>query len=535
MAVKDNQPLDMHFPKAGVEASCPAWKQPARNLGGDLGYARTTTRGVNVRGFDPLTRRLRGGSRPGLTKYVPAAVVSQWVVQHLDTLTIVGSGVETSQSGRAVFLVAVSQGNVFTALPGATTWTQPTNTTGNTPPLNFTGLMQSAANNQKLYFADGINWVYYDPHAGTVNTWAASAGSLPVDSDNNAPRLICTWRGRTVLSGLLLDPQNWFMSKVSDPNDFQYTGSTSQSPTDAVSGNNSELGLIGDVVTNLIPYTDDVLIFGMDGGIRALRGDPLAGGEFYTITKAIGMAWGRAWCMDPSGAIYFFSNLCGVYRMDGPTAVPQRISGPIDPLIRTVDTGANGIRLLWDDRYQGCHVFITPLAAPAACTHYFFEARTGAWWQDEFVASVLNPLACVTFDGNLPTDRVPLIGSWDGFVRAVSADAADDDGNPISSEVWIGPLTTPTLDEITLKTLQFVLGTGSGSVTWAVHVGATAEAAAASTAVLSGTLAAGRNLTGLVGRGGHAVYVRLSSSARWAMEQVRAVFRVRGVPLQRGY
>lgn len=522
---------DIHFPKAGVELACPAWKQPARKVAGE--YARTTRQGKNVRGYEAALQRLRGGSRPGLVKHIAAPLVAGWVVQHLQTVTTAGTGVETNQSGRLVYCVAVSQGNVYTATPGDTSWTAPTNNTGRSPPLNFTGLMQSAANNQKLYFADGVNWTYYDPHAQTVENWTASAGTLPADEAGNTPRLIATWRGRTVLSGLLLDQQNWFMSRVGDPTDFDYAP-LSPGAADAVAGNNSSLGLIGDMVTALIPYTDDVLIFGGDHTIFLMRGDPLAGGQIDLVTNAVGMAWGQAWCMDPAGTVYFMSNRTGVYSYV-PGQVPQRISGAVDPLLQNIDTGANSVRLLWNDRYQGFHLFVTPLAAPGATTHYFYEARTGAWWQDSFGNTNLDPLACVTYDGNLPTDRVQLIGSWDGYVRAESFTAADDDGVAIASEVWIGPLTTPTLDEITLKSLQAVLGTGSGAVTWAVYVGATAEAAFTSSAVASGTLAAGRNLSGLVGRGGHAVYLKLSSTSQWALEQIRAVFRVRGLPLQRGY
>lgn len=527
---------DLHFPAAGMDRALAFCKQMPRKV--QTGeYRRTTPIGINVRAFDALENRSRGGSRVGLVKYVPAAVVADWIIQELAWMTGVGysppgGSVQTSQSGRVVTLVAVSQGNVYVASPGDATWTAATNATVETPPLNYTGIMFSSANNQKLWFADGINWCYYDPADNTVKTWAATAGALPVDSDNNTPRLICTWRGRIVLSGLIKDPQNWFMSAVSDPTDFDYSPQYI-TPTQAVAGNNSPLGFIGDVVTCLIPYSDDVLIFGGDHTIYMMRGDPMAGGQIDLVSDIIGMAWGQPWCKDPYGNVFFVSNRMGVYHFV-PGQQPVRISQPIEKLLLDIDTGSNSIRLMWNDRFQGFHMFVTPLAAPGSTTHYFYETRTGAWWQDTFGDTDFNPLACVVVDGNLPGDRVPVIGSWDGYVRAISPDATDDDGTAISSDVWIGPMLTKDMDEIFLNSLQAVLGASSGQVTAGIYTAATAEEALDATASETLTWTAGRNLTDLVRVAGHAVYIRITATTAWQLESVRAELEARGLVRRRG-
>ncbi len=440
---------------------------------------------------------------------------------------------QLSQSGRVVTLVAVSRGNVYTAQPGDVAWTTPTNTTGDDPPLNFTGVVFSAVNNQKLYFADGVNWVRFDPLINTVERWSASAGALPVDSQNNTPRLICTWRGRTVLSGLLYDPQNWFMSRIGDPTDFDYAP-TLTSPDQAVAGNNAPQGFVGDIITSLIPYSDDVLVFGGDHSIYTMSGDPLAGGQIDLVSDTIGMAWGMPWAKDPYGNLFFVSNRMGIYTMV-PGQQPQRISQQIDQELQPVNTGTKSIRLAWDDRFQGLHVFVTTLANPAAETHWFWEARAQAWWKQTFGNDDHNPIAVCNFDGNRPDDRAILIGSWDGYVRTFDEDATDDDGTAISSSVVIGPLNTKNMDEILCKELQAVLATGSGSVTYSVYVGATAEGALSSTAVQSGTWQAGRNLSNLVRRAGHAVYVKITSTNQWAMEQVRCLIQTLGKVRRRGH
>lgn len=524
---------DLAFPGAGIDVSAPYGRQPVRPLPNG-GHARTTPSATNVRHYEPTTNRARGAQRHGLAKYINAQVNGTALIQGLNVVSGVGysapgGGVQTSQSGRVVTLCAFSGGTMKVADAGATTWTS---VTGGTGCVNSSGIVSSAANGQKLWIVDGTNSKVYDPATNAVSAWTATAGTFPVDSAGNKPRHICTWRGRTVLSGLLKDPANWFLSRVGDPRDFDYSP-VSPSADQAVAGNNSTLGLVGDVITGLIPFNDDILIFGGDHSLWALRGDPMHGGQLDLISDAIGMAWGEAWCRDPHGTLYFISNRLGIYAME-PGSAPVRISQAIESLLADVNTGTNTVRCLYDDRAQGFHVFITRTASAAATTHYYYERRSGSWWQDSFGNNNHNPLCCTTFDGNTATDRVGLVGSWDGYVRYFKTDATNDDGTTISSSVVIGPLVSKDMDELLCKDVQAVLATGSGSVTYAIHVGATAEEALSSTAVVTGTWAAGRNVTTFVRRSGHAIYVKLSATSPWAMEQIRARLAARGKVRRRG-
>lgn len=527
--------IDLHFPFAGTDVSRAFCKQPNRPVQGK--YSRTTPLGRNVRAFDSLGR-MRGGIRPGLVKYLstrPGNVA--YITQSLSMLVVTGaSPVQSSQSGRDVRLIAISQGNGYYVSAGGAAWNTIANTTASTPPLNITGLMQSAVNNQRLYFADGTNWVYYDPLVGangSMVTWTATSGTLPVGSDGGKPRIICTWRGRTMLSGLVKDPCNIFASKVSDPHNFDYAPPNPVPADAAFALNVSTLGKTGTPVNCLIPYTDDILIVGMESKIALMRGDPSAGGQIDIVTESIGILWGQAWAMDPTGVVYFFSNLTGIF-MFVPGNQPMRMSQAIDPLLKDIDTGLYNVLLQWNDRYQQLHVWVTLLSTVMATTHYVWEQRAKAWWTDSFRSTNLNPLCCVSFDGNEADDRMALIGTWVGFVQSVSSDATTDDGDDIESEVWIGPFLSRFDDVVLLREIQGVLGETSGDVNYEIFVSDTPEAALSSTAVASGTWSAGSNFNDTVMRAGKGAYVRLSSAVPWALENIRTVVDPQGKIRQRG-
>jgi hypothetical protein len=474
----------------------------------------------------------------GLAKAFPDQIAGQrWVAQELASFAVGGipswgpDVPQFSQSGRTVFLVGVSQGRVYTTNPGSLTWTESTNATGESPPLNFDGILFSTVLNQRLYFADGINWAYYDPSDNTVKAWVANAGLLPVDDENNTPRLICTWRSRLLLSGLIRDPLNVFMSAVGDAHNWDYAP-LNPSVTDAVALNLAPQGKTPDPVTCLIPYSDDVLIIGCDHSVYLFRGDPLAGGQKDLVTDAVGMAWGKPYCRDPFGNIWFFSNRTGIYKLT-PGSQPERMSGPIEPMVRAVDTGSYGVRMLYDDRFQLIHVFVTPLELAGDTTHFVYELRAGAWWTDTFRNKLHNPLTVASLDGNRDEDRIPLLGCYDGYVRTFDKNAVKDDGYPIDSEVLIGPMLSKDSDDLLLKEMQAILGEDSGDVEWEVYTGRTAEEAFSSDPIHTGTWNSGRNTVPYARAAGHAIYLRIVSTNRWAIEQVRFVMSPRGMVRRR--
>ncbi len=433
----------------------------------------------------------------------------------------VGSVLKNTNYNRAVTLVGVAAGTVKVLY--LKTW-QPT--TNGTSALSTTAsVVRSAPNGGNLYFADGVNWKYYHPATNAVLPWVASAGILPVDAAGNKPRLICTWRGRTVLAGLQLDEQNWFMSAVNDPTNFAYNPSPALE-TQAVAGNNSPAGLVGDIVTALIPYNDDVLIFGGDSTIYQMTGDPAAGGRIDRLSDVTGIAWGNAWCRTPDGTLYFFSSRGSVYSI-APGAVPQRVSQQIDQQLFLLDQSAVVVRMTYDERWRGLNVFVTPLDGSAA-THYYYDEQAQSWWSDQYANNEFNPLAVLAFEGDLPGDRVTLMGGQDGWVRAPDPDADDDDGTVISSDVLCGPVTYRGGMAMLLTELQGDMALTGGSADWQVLPGASAQTAVAAGAAYSGTFLPGRGRSQFTRSAGVAFYVSLAravSEPIWSVESLRGVIR----------
>lgn len=72
----DPQQADVYFPIAGVDVSQAL----------EMQTPDTTPLGINVRACEPSTLRMRGGSRPGISQYIPAQVDGDSVIQHLQII-----------------------------------------------------------------------------------------------------------------------------------------------------------------------------------------------------------------------------------------------------------------------------------------------------------------------------------------------------------------------------------------------------------------------------------------------------------------
>lgn len=400
-------------------------------------------------------------------------------------------------------------------------------------------------NGPYMYYADGAGYRRYNPDTDEMEIWTASAGSMPVDPAGRSARLICTWNGRTCLSGFLADPQNIFMSAKDDPTDWDYAPSFPV-PTQAVALSAAYAGLIGDKVTAIIPWSDDVLIIGCEHSIWQLTGDPMLGGNIDNICYGIGIAFGRAWTIDPNKVVYFFSTRGGVFTLL-PGQQPQRISTPVSHRLYSVNISEDetAITMGWDDRPQGLHLFVTPLNRRTAATHWFWDKRYNAWWPVRYAHKDFNPKCCHPFRADDVDDRVMLVGSWDSHVRAVDQSPSEDDNLPFDSYVALGPVVAPDGGMVRADELQAMLGLDSLGVKYEIVAANDAQAALESItkydgkpwvgAVRTGDLAGGRNPTSGVRVAAHAMYIYIRSSQAWAIEGIRVRLAHLGWTRGRGF
>jgi hypothetical protein len=371
-----------------------------------------------------------------------------------------------------------------------------------------------------IFFVDGLATldytIGYEASDDTIRAWVADSGYVP-----DKCSLISLYRGRVVLAGQNEDPHNWYMSAVGDPFDFDYTPAT-LTETQAVAGNNSDAGLIGDVVNTIIPWSDDTCIFGCDSSIHVMAGDPMAGGHIDQLTNGVGMSFGRSWAFDPIGTLYFHS-IDGIYRLQ-PNGLPEPMTNNrIKRRLESWDLSNYYVILEWDVNQQALLVMLIKNDFSEVETVLVWEQRSDAWWIDEY-PSAIGPSTFHMFDSDDVDDRYLLMGGMDGYIRKVDNTAATDDGTGINSFVDIGPYFAEPGKSVLIRQADVTLDGSSGAVDFLTYAGDTPKELNSTSAKAKKTLNAGLNRRVTRKVSGGAIKCRLNSPAtvttQWAIEQL---------------
>jgi uncharacterized membrane protein len=420
-------------------------------------------------------------------------------------------------SPRTTYLLGVSEGLIYTITSSAST---DISTGAGVTLLSTSPYIQSTTAFDKVFWCDGTQYATWDSQTGVLEQMTSkAAGSLPKNG-----KLITQWRGRLVIGRTEDTAGNVYMSRVGNPFDWDEFPAVPDG-LEAVSFANSRVGLSSDIVNALIPYNDDLLIVGGDHTIQRLSGDPAFGGQLDLISDTIGIAYGEAWCKDAEGRLYFFGTQGGVYVMVPGSQPLSLTQNKIEGRLVDLDLSTYRIRLVWNQRALGLHVFAIPLAQPtldvAPAVRSWFMDKNGAWWEDEFAATNVAPTAVVTLDGDTSGDRVLLLGGGDGHLRYWDETAVNDDGYRIDSRISMllvpGPDTT---QRTKILRPQVALATGQGGADFKFYASDTAERKG--NPVAEGKLGPGMNPTLPVRARGSACWLELrnaQTSERWAFER----------------
>jgi hypothetical protein len=401
-----------------------------------------------------------------------------------------------------------------------------------------------------MYFVDdGSNYARLDAHENEVLAWDAFngtdvitnetiGGSMPEDGDGNKATIIAQYRNRIVLSGVKEDPANWFMSAVGDPRNWDYSPPTT-SATQAVAGNASDAGEVGDRVTALAPLNDDIMLIGGDQSLWQMTGDPADGGALDVISYQTGITGPDAWAIDPAGRVYFMGQP-GLFRFAG-TGEPELVSrGRFDRTFRAFDLVNTRVLLQWDRQRDGLWIFVADENTDEVREHYWYDQRTDSFWPIELPISN-GPYSVTTFDTDAPSDREVLLGGQDGYIRGWrDVRNADADGDlstgdvtdaAISSFVDLGPIIGPPDTDYGIDETTVILDASAASVTAAIYAATTPERLASAAAAFSRAVVGGRNTPLRQRARGNAIKVRLSHDTvneDWAMEGVQVKVSVVG-------
>lgn len=312
---------------------------------------------------------------------------------------------------------------------------------------------------QKTIIGDGSRYRVYDhEHQKVTALEPEGKGKVP-------PRcqLGVLWNGRAVLARGD-NPSAWNMSAKSNLLDWD-TAPEVVTETSAVSGISSQVGDIPDIVNALIPWSDDLLIFGCDASVWRLTGDPMGDGQLHRVSDQHGFAFGSSWCKDPEGTIYAFSSRGGVYAMapgGGPVSLTE---GRIQKRLEAVDLKLWRIELAWNFIDNGLHVFLIPTGGLREAVHYFWERATGGWWEDEFSSLDLAVSSVAEVSGDNIEERELVIAGWDGRLRRWDALAPTDDGHDIKAHALVGSVVTSRASsDYRLTSAEVVTARGLGSV-----------------------------------------------------------------------
>jgi len=337
---------------------------------------------------------------------------------------------------RGIRHIAVCDGDIRRLEPDAASPNTVVTVTNGSGALNADSrIVRSIEADGKLFFIDGEQYKYYDPVEDEVFVWKAiGSGSLPPRA-----RLIEHWRNRVCLARYEGNASDIFMLEVGNPHGCDLSPPVT-TLTQAVSLAAAQAGKVPDIVNAMIPYNDDLMIIGGDHSIWRLTGDPMAAGQLDLVSDMTGMAFGRPWCKDPSGRVYFFGSRGGVFRMSPQEGIVKISSPRLDRRLEQLNLEYFTVRMAYNNQSRGVHIWFVPIdVVPAVYGSGIVSADPSPILDDGNVTisydanfSVLNAAAAINMNYAFDAD-------WPGSPTA----AAMTETVPTTSNIWEATVAVP--------------------------------------------------------------------------------------------
>jgi hypothetical protein len=307
---------------------------------------------------------------------------------------------------------------------------------------------------QVVFFASGVSTI------GTMSTSTLICSTLQPTVGTVPPfcTLDAAWRGRLCLAGDINNPQNFYMSRLGVPTDWNYAATDGAA---AVAGNLSQSGQIGEPITCIIPFNDDLMIISTVDSVWLLEGDPADGGSIVRLTREGGILGPYSWTIDPVGNLYYITT-AGLWKVNPIWSVyrpPELMSGQgFSQFFENLNPNLQTITMSWDAQNKYIKIFVTPSPVGAAGVHIIFDTRNGGYWPFQYPANIGPTCVAGYISGNLATTQIIALGGQDGKVYTESTTALDDVGTAILASATYSPFQFAPVGDFVLNRLEVDCG-----------------------------------------------------------------------------
>lgn len=310
---------------------------------------------------------------------------------------------------------------------------------------------------------------------------ASSIGTAKAEQGERASLLV-RFGGRLALSGFVPSPNNWFLSKINDVDDW-VPGST---PDDAVAGNlSTKFSIPGEPIVALIPMAESGLLFAGRHTMTYLSADPVfdTQARMIELSRSVGIVSAKAWCVSDSQTVYVMAQ-DGLYRVrpnEFQITQSGRITGGrLDSFFQSQKFDQLNCSLGYDPEIQNIYCILSRTDLPSSSTHLVYSQATDSFWTIRTGWTAFQAPSCI---GEFPFGdaRSPVLalGSEDGYVGWFDRDLTSGvDGQAatgyksgtvftvnnntaaaqkIVSSLTIGPVVSPNLSQVMLRDMRVEL------------------------------------------------------------------------------